>query len=410
VTGTFVAPTNTTSQFNVFVGNGSAMQADFVADVVGYFSPPNRSGDGLRVATTTFANTVLVTNGSSANSISATSPGSTIGGGGSSATTTTVPNIPASDTFTFGPNQIIGNAPASTIAGGNRNVIEQSNLAVNTAFSTIGGGHNNRVNAYFGTIAGGISNVAGQTTFNTFGATIGGGFGNNAYSSYATIGGGSGNQAGFYSVAPGGFGNVVASNFSFGAGRGARTDDVTNPGTRYDGVFIWADSNGASPSTTQSFHANAQDQFAVRARGGVAFRVVSTNTAGAGAGCTLPAGGAASWTCSSDRNLKEAVQNISPRAILAKVSALPLSTWQFIGTNRRHLGPMAQDFRAAFGLGEDDKHITTADVSGVALAAIQGLNEKLIQKDAEISKLKSKAAKVDKLEAELAVIKRKLGL
>ena len=39
----------------------------------------------------------------------------------------------------------------------------------------------------------------------------------------------------------------------------------------------------------------------------------------------------------------------------------------------RHIGPMAQDFHSAFGLGLDNKHITTIDEGGVALAAIQGL-------------------------------------
>ncbi|MGP8240136.1 MAG: peptidase S74, partial [Limisphaerales bacterium] len=48
-----------------------------------------------------------------------------------------------------------------------------------------------------------------------------------------------------------------------------------------------------------------------------------------------------------------------------------------------HLGPMAQDFYAAFSLGADDKHITTIDEGGVALAAIQGLNQKLEETRAE---------------------------
>ena len=55
----------------------------------------------------------------------------------------------------------------------------------------------------------------------------------------------------------------------------------------------------------------------------------------------------------------------------------------------QHIGPMAQDFHAAFGLnGADDKHISVVDEGGVALAAIQGLNQKLNEKDAEIQDLK----------------------
>jgi hypothetical protein len=62
---------------------------------------------------------------------------------------------------------------------------------------------------------------------------------------------------------------------------------------------------------------------------------------------------------------------------------------------------VAQDFYATFGIGPDDKHIATVDEGGVALAAIQGLNQKLNEKDAEIQKLKEKADKVDSLEKRL---------
>jgi cell division protein FtsB len=62
---------------------------------------------------------------------------------------------------------------------------------------------------------------------------------------------------------------------------------------------------------------------------------------------------------------------------------------------------MAQDFHAAFGLnGADDKHIATVDEDGVALAAIQGLNEKVetSSQNAEVS--------IRKLEAENAELKQ----
>jgi hypothetical protein len=55
---------------------------------------------------------------------------------------------------------------------------------------------------------------------------------------------------------------------------------------------------------------------------------------------------------------------------------------------------MAQDFRAAFGLGEDDKHIATVDADGVALAAIQGLNQKLERENAE---LKARLERLERL-------------
>jgi hypothetical protein len=61
---------------------------------------------------------------------------------------------------------------------------------------------------------------------------------------------------------------------------------------------------------------------------------------------------------------------------------------------------MAQDLHAAFGLGEDDKHIATVDADGVALAAIQGLHAIVREKDARIAALeKANADMLRRLEA-----------
>jgi hypothetical protein len=97
------------------------------------------------------------------------------------------------------------------------------------------------------------------------------------------------------------------------------------------------------------------------------------------------------WVNGSDRNSKEGFTPIDPGAVLEKVSALSITEWKYKveADGFRHIGPVAQDFYAAFGLnGGDDKHISTVDEGGVALAAIQGLNQKLNQKDAEIAALK----------------------
>jgi hypothetical protein len=76
----------------------------------------------------------------------------------------------------------------------------------------------------------------------------------------------------------------------------------------------------------------------------------------------------------SDRNAKEAFESVDSRAILARMTRLPIERWSYKGETVRHLGPMAQDFAAAFGLGTDDRHIFPLDAAGVALAAIQGLD------------------------------------
>ena len=112
------------------------------------------------------------------------------------------------------------------------------------------------------------------------------------------------------------------------------------------------------------------------------------------------------WVNASDRNTKEDFAAINPRAVLEKVSALLITEWKYKveqdGT--KHLGPMAQDFHAAFGLnGADDKHIATVDEEGVALAAIQGLNEKV-----EVRSQNSES-RIQKLEAENAELRQRLA-
>jgi hypothetical protein len=114
------------------------------------------------------------------------------------------------------------------------------------------------------------------------------------------------------------------------------------------------------------------------------------------------------WVNGSDRNSKEAFTAINPRTVLEKVSALPITEWQYkVETDgTRHLGPVAQDFHTAFGLnGADDKHIATVDEEGVALAAIQGLNQKLDEKEAEIQALKQSVSELKQLVQSLAAQK-----
>ena len=106
----------------------------------------------------------------------------------------------------------------------------------------------------------------------------------------------------------------------------------------------------------------------------------------------------------SDRNAKENFTSLDGKEVLAKVVELPITEWNYRGNDAviRHLGPMAQDFHAAFGLdGNDDKHISVVDEGGVALAAIQGLNEKLkaddAQKDAQIKSLEKRLSDLEQL-------------
>ena len=95
--------------------------------------------------------------------------------------------------------------------------------------------------------------------------------------------------------------------------------------------------------------------------------------------------------------------------VLEKLMTVPITTWNAIGADPavRRMGPMAQDFSAAFGLGDDDKVITTGDLDGVALASIQGLYQIVQEQDAQIVALQQENAD---LQARLAAIEQALGI
>ena len=77
---------------------------------------------------------------------------------------------------------------------------------------------------------------------------------------------------------------------------------------------------------------------------------------------------------------------------------MAVQTWAYTkSAGVRHLGPVAQDFQAAFSLGTDDKHIATVDADGVALAAIQGLNQKLEETRAANAELKRELSEIKQL-------------
>ena len=107
----------------------------------------------------------------------------------------------------------------------------------------------------------------------------------------------------------------------------------------------------------------------------------------------------------SDRNAKQNFTPFDPETALKKVAAIPVTEWNYKSdpAGTKHIGPMAQDFHAAFGLnGGDDTHISVVDEGGVALAAIQGLNQKLGEKDAEIQELRKSLAELKNMVRALA--------
>jgi hypothetical protein len=280
-----------------------------------------------------------------------------------------------------GTGNSIVSAPAATILGGQSNTI----TAINGKTTESGG-------AADAAIAGGYGNTIEAKAANggAYGF-IGGGYGNTVTGEMAVVGGGMDNTAsGLASTVPGGYGNVAAGTTSFAAGYEAHA--MTN------GSFVWADySPGAAPLT-----ATKVNQFLVRASGGVTFY---TNS-GLSAGVTLRPG-SGSWSSASDRNIKTAIEPVDYAALLDKVASLPISEWSYISEfGTRHIGPMAQDFYAAFHVGEDDRHITMVDEDGVALAAVKALHAEELALAARNAAL---LAKVELLEKRNAALRREVG-
>ncbi|NOT30052.1 MAG: tail fiber domain-containing protein, partial [Planctomycetes bacterium] len=153
----------------------------------------------------------------------------------------------------------------------------------------------------------------------------------------------------------------------------------------------------------------AVDQFNVYASGGT--RIFSNTTATAG---VLLAPGGGSWSSVSDRAAKENLVSIEAQEVLDRVCALAITTWNYKAQDDsiRHMGPMAQDFHSAFGLGVSDKTIDTIDPDGVALAAIQGLNARMkavvATKDGEIAELRERVTRLESVEAEVASLRAAL--
>ncbi len=299
-------------------------------------------------------------------------------------------------------NSISGNW--STIGGGKENVIESNGtiaggsenaITAQGGSSAIGGGHGHTASGAYGTVAGGNMNTVGSffstvgggagNTASNWGAAVCGGTINRASGWGSTIGGGETNTAsGSYATVPGGNYNVAGGFYSFAAGRKAKAND--------DGAFVWADTSDFD------FTSVADNEFAARATGGVRFVTGIDGTGAPNAGVQVAAGGG-SWSSISDRNLKENFALVDTRELLERIALLPISSWNYKAQNPsiRHIGPMAQDFYAAFDIGEDNTHITTIDPDGVALAGIQALyNENQLQRE-EIEMLKAQLAEMEAL-------------
>jgi hypothetical protein len=348
-----------------------------------------------------------------------------------------------------GATSVVGGGQANT-AGYDAKIGDTETYTQN---DTVGGGAGNTANGGSSTVSGGYLNTASGSA-----ATVGGGAFNKAAADYSFAAGSYANvrssDAGTFvwsdstatSAIP--FTSTGANQFLISAagGVGVGTDNPNGYQLRVVGTnnsihgdtangSAWAVSgfnsgtsgNGAGVYGTTSSTQGYAVAGSASANGGVGtlgyataeggFGVVASNSANGiallvqGTGSTsgrvissdvggyLSSGG--QWVNKSDRAAKSGFRALDVGHILDEVVAMPVTRWFYKteGDAIKHIGPVAQDFYAAFGLGRDDKSIGTVDEGGVALAAIQGLNQKLEADNAALrSQLDDVLARVKRLE------------
>jgi hypothetical protein len=329
----------------------------------------------------------------------------------------------------------------STVGGG------QGNTASGGGVSTVGGGFDNTASGTYGTVSGGSENTASGGF-----STVGGGRLNTASGGFAAVSGGYGNTAsGEFATVSGGYGNTASGDSSFAAGANAQTTNngsfVWNDSTgstfssTTSNQFAVHASGGVVLAANVKIGTNYGDYHNLQLGGGnsTGYLYGSFPALGdgvhlgynyyydaSGNGHILITGGATSrlsvgygfvgiyiggvnaapstqrllanstgvtvngtFNTSSDRNVKQDFAAVSPAQMLERVTQLPISEWSYKeDPTTRHVGPMGQDFYAAFNIGTDEKHIAPIDEGGIAFAAIQGLNQKVEEKDTEIQNLK----------------------
>jgi hypothetical protein len=216
-------------------------------------------------------------------------------------------------------------------------------------------------------------------------ATVGGGSDNVASGLSATVGGGANNVAsGGVSTVPGGSSGEAADGNTFLWNDGSVYHDINDDGIQ-EGFSSAKDVAGSGVTGERTFHASAH--------GGFRFVTGYSNV-------TYISGGSTGWSTTSTRAAKTNVEPVDPRAMLASVKDMAVSTWEYKdgdgnGQGVRHVGPMAEDFHDAFEVGATDTGINSINADGVLFAAVQGLAAKL--DDAEEA-LDEKDDRIDALE------------
>lgn len=264
----------------------------------------------------------------------------------------------------------------SNITGSNNVAIGSSALYTNTGSNNIAIGYQT---CYYNTTGGANAALGEKALFhNTTGS-------NNSATGFGSL---LNNTSGNYNTANGYFSleNSGSTNYNTGIGYSAGNALAGNAQCTFLGAL--ADVSGVSNLTNatavgygaQVSLSNTME-FGNSSVVGWGFDAVPTTTnvfivgtnSTNGNGAFLTAGG--TWTNTSTREKKEAFTRLDKTDILNKIGKLDISKWKYKGTDEYHIGPMAEDFYAAFNVGIDNKSISTIDPSGVALLAIQALKE-----------------------------------
>lgn len=199
------------------------------------------------------------------------------------------------------------------------------------------------------------------------------------------------------SIANGNFGvaiglqNSASGQFSVAIGKNART-------ASRQGSIVLGDA--CASFSSDSVYPTANNQFVARGCGGIKFYT----TQNLSSGVEVAAGGG-SWSSISDRNRKENFLALGGDDVLWRLRSVPVTTWNYKTQDRtvRHVGPMAQDLHAAFGVGENELLINSVDIDGINMAGVKALDERTTRQAARIEALEAEnaelKARLDRLEA-----------
>jgi hypothetical protein len=197
------------------------------------------------------------------------------------------------------------------------------------------------------------------------------------------------------SIANGNFGvaiglqNSASGQFSVAIGKNART-------ANRQGSIVLGD--GCAGFSSDSVYPTANNQFVARGCGGIKM-YPSQNLS---SGVEVAAGGG-SWSSISDRNMKENFTRLDGEDVLRRIRSVPVTTWNYKTQDRaiRHIGPMAQDLFAAFGVGESNRLINTIDIDGVNLAGVRALDDRTMQQEERVKALEKSNMELKKQNEDL---------